>query len=149
MISKEFADKLQETFKSLDERISRLEDKVDHQLIEGLAQAAEEYEEDCKFSDFIDRNEGAFDKYSEPAKILYGEDFDVPSAVYDEVKGSEGYGEEGFDEAGKVQEILSAIDEKIDALTNLKEEVKEDAEDGELNEEQLAEEYAAYKNGEL
>lgn len=145
MISKEFADRLTAAFSDLNERISALEHSVNEVLIGGLKEAATEYEEDCKFSDFVDRNQGAFDKYEEPAKIIYGDDFDVPSAVYEEVKASEGFGSEDFDEAGKVSEVLSAIDSKIDALKSLKEEVKEDAADGDIDEDQLAREFAEYQ----
>lgn len=146
MISRDFAEKLKASFEALDARISALEVAVNETLIEGLRAAAEEYEDDVKFSEFSDRNQGAFDKYSEPAKILYGDDFDVPSAVYEEVKASEGYGSDDFDEAGKVSEILKVIDDKIEALQGLKEEVKDDPEKAEeISEDQLAKEFAEYK----
>lgn len=147
MISRDFAEKLKASFEALDARISALEVAVNETLIEGLKSAAEEYEDDVKFSEFSDRNAGAFDKYSEPAKILYGDDFDVPSAVYEEIKASEGYGSEDFDEAGKVSEILKVIDDKIAALQGLKEDVQEDPEKAEeLSVEQLSKEFEDYKN---
>lgn len=127
-MDKEFAMKLRASLEALDSRISGLEHLVNDVIIGGLKSAADEYDDDVKFSEFVDRNKSAYESYIEPSVILYGEDYDLPSELYENMKKAEGYGSEEFDEAGYVSNVLKEIQDKIDALEQLKEKVEDEAE---------------------
>lgn len=129
MLSKEFAEKLTAAFKDINDRIGALEHSVNEVLIKGLEDASAEYDDDCKFSEFSDTYKDKFASVDAPVKVLYGEDFDLPSAIYEQLKEVEGYGTDDFDEAGHIDAIIEEIESKIKALQDLKEEVKEEAED--------------------
>ena len=158
MISKEFAEALTRAFEGIEARLKAIEEDnkalhetVDNKLIGGLQAAAEEFDNDCKYSDFYDKYKDKIDAFKPSMSVLYGEDFDLPSNIFDTIKDMEGYGAEDFDEAGKVDEILASIDEKIKALQDLKEEVKEEDEvkkekDDLPDEEDLSRIYDEYNN---
>lgn len=166
-MDEKFAAELKAILTQLDDRLTVLEKTVNETILQGLQQAAEEYNEDCKFSDFVDAHGATLEPYSEKSKLLYGDDFDVQNAVYEELKNAEGYGSEGFDEAEAVKTILSVIDEKIEAIKGIVDEVKEEVEETETkpeseepkeetetseeeieipSEEQLSKEYDEYSN---
>ena len=158
-MNEEFAKKLRASLEALDTRISALEHLVNDTIIGGLKQAAEEYDDDAKFSDFVDTYKDKYEQYQEPAAILFGEDYDLPSDLYDKLKGTEGYGTEGFDEAANVDAMLAEIQNKIDELQALKDKVEEKVEEEkpeteekvEVEEEipdekQLAEEFKMYNH---
>lgn len=128
-MDKEFAMKLRASLEALDSRISGLEHLVNDVIIGGLKSAADEYDDDVKFSEFVDRNKEAYEPFVEPSTIIYGEDFDLPSDMYEKMKSAEGYGTEEFDEAGFVSNILKDIQDKIDALEALKDKVEDKAEE--------------------
>ena len=128
-MDKEMAIKLRAALEAMDARIAALEHLVNDTIIGGLKSAAEEYEDDEKFSNFCDNYSEVYSPLEPAAAILYGEDYSLPDDLYEKVKKSEGYGSEGFDEAGTVNNLLSEIQSKIDALESLKDKVKEKAED--------------------
>lgn len=161
-MDEKFAAELKAILTQLDDRLTVLEKTVNETILQGLQQAAEEYNEDCRFSDFVDAHGATLEPYAEKSKLLYGDDFDVQNAVYEELKNADGYGSEGFDEAEAVKTILSVIDEKIEAIKGIVEEVKEEVaetnpeaekpegeteEEVEIpSEEQLSKEYDEYSN---
>lgn len=128
-MDKEMAIKLRAALEAMDARIAALEHLVNDTIIGGLKSAAEEYEDDEKFSNFCDNYSEVYSPLEPAAAILYGEDYSLPDDLYEKVKKSEGYGSEGFDEAGTVNNLLSEIQSKIDALEALKDKVEEKAED--------------------
>lgn len=128
-MDKEMAIKLRAALEAMDARIAALEHLVNDTIIGGLKSAAEEYEDDEKFSNFCDNYSEVYSPLEPAAAILYGEDYSLPDDLYEKVKKSEGYGSEGFDEAGTVNNLLSEIQSKIDALESLKDKVEEKAED--------------------
>lgn len=128
-MDKEMAIKLRAALEAMDARIAALEHLVNDTIIGGLKSAAEEYEDDEKFSNFCDNYSEVYSPLEPAAAILYGEDYSLPDDLYEKVKKSEGYGSEGFDEAGTVKNLLSEIQSKIDALESLKDKVEEKAED--------------------
>ena len=127
-MDKEFAIKLRASLEALDSRISTLEHLVNDTIIGGLKSAAEEYDDDVKYSEFCDKYKDKYESFIEPSVILYGEDYDLPSDMYDKMKEVEGYGSEEFDEDGYVDGILQDIQSKIDALEALKDKVEDEAE---------------------
>lgn len=152
-MDKEMAIKLRAALEAMDARIAALEHLVNDTIIGGLKSAAEEYEDDEKFSNFCDNYSEVYSPLEPAAAILYGEDYSLPDDLYEKVKKSEGYGSEGFDEAGTVNNLLSEIQSKIDALEDLKEKVKDkkdekvgsDEEEVEIpSEEDLAKEFDEY-----
>ena len=128
-MDKEFATKLRASLEALDSRISTLEHLVNDTIIGGLKSAAEEYDDDVKYSEFCDKYKDKYESFIEPSVILYGEDYDLPSDMYDKMKETEGYGSEEFDEDGYVDGILLDIQSKIDALEALKNKVEDEAAD--------------------
>lgn len=128
-MDKEMAIKLRAALEAMDARIAALEHLVNDTIIGGLKSAAEEYEDDEKFSNFCDNYSEVYSPLEPAAAILYGEDYSLPDDLYEKVKKSEGYGSEGFDEAGTVNNLLSEIQSKIDALESLKDKVEEKTED--------------------
>ena len=128
-MDQEFAQKLRASLEALDSRIAALEHLTNDVIIGGLKSAADEYDDDVKFSEFVDRNKESYEPYIEPSTIIYGEDFDLPSDMYEKMKSAEGYGTEGFDESGFVSNILKEIQDKIDALEALKDKVEEKSEE--------------------
>lgn len=125
-MEKEFLQKLRASLEALDSRIAGLEHLVNDVIIGGLKSAADEYEDDVKFSEFCDRNKESYESYIEPSIILYGEDYDLPSELYEAAKSKSS--EEGYEEAAFVSSVLHDIQSKIDSLENLKEKVEEKAE---------------------
>ena len=138
-MDKEMAIKLRAALEAMDARIATLEHLVNDTIIGGLKSAAEEYEDDEKFSNFCDSYSEVYSPLEPAAAILYGEDYSLPDDLYEKVKKSEGYGSEGFDEAGTVNSLLSEIQSKIDALEDLKDKVedKKDEEVGSTEEEKV------------
>jgi len=124
-MDKEMAIKLRAALEAMDARIAALEHLVNDTIIGGLKSAAEEYEDDEKFSNFCDNYSEVYSPLEPAAAILYGEDYSLPDDLYEKVKKSEGYGSEGFDEAGTVNKLLSEIQSKIDALEDLKDKVED------------------------
>ena len=133
-MDKEFATKLRASLEALDSRISTLEHLVNDTIIGGLKSAAEEYDDDVKYSEFCDKYKDKYESFIEPSVILYGEDYDLPSDMYDKMKETEGYGSEEFDEDGYVDGILLDIQSKIDALEALKNKVEDEADEAEEEE---------------
>lgn len=140
-MNKEFLMKLKSTLEILDKRMTTLEHIVNDTIIDGMREAAEEYDDNEKYSMFVDTYKGDYEPYCESAKVLFGDDYDLSDALYETLKSEEGYGSEGFDEKSKVLGYLAEIQAKIDALTNA---VKKD--DGSAETEVTAEDFIkAYK----
>ena len=90
----------------------------------------------------------------DPYKKLFGEDYDLERSLYDDLKATEGYGSEGFDEAGVMKSRIDDLKARLDAVRAEEKEIKDEikAEEGkeasdveentkeEIPEEQLAEE---------
>lgn len=134
-MEKETAVKLRAALEAMDARIATLEHLVNDVIIGGLKNAAEEYEDDERFSEFVDRYSDRFSSLKPATAIIYGDDYSLPDDIYEKVKGMEGFGSDEFDEANAVEGLLSEIQAKIDALEDLKEKVEEDAEeDAEIEE---------------
>lgn len=117
-MDKEFLQKLRATLESMDARIMAVEHLVNDVVIDGLKGAAEEFEDNEKYSQFVDSYQGDYKPYYEAAKALFGDDFDLSDALYEITKADE-KGED-YDEKARVSELLGEIQAKIDALTKSK-----------------------------
>lgn len=142
----EFLKKLKGTFdalaaqnKALQDRVAALEHSVNDVIIGGLTAAADEYEDNERFSEFVDTYSEAYSPFGETCKIIYGDDYDLAEELYAGSKDKE-------DVKTYVEEQVNAIQSKLDALKaatstdNKTEEntVDEKANDSEFNEEELA-----------
>lgn len=156
----EFRNKLKATLEDFDKRLRMLEHTCNDVIIGSLESAANEYADNEAFDKF----KGAYGAEIEPLiggyKALFGEDYDLERNLYDDLKGTEGYGSEDFDEAGIMKARLEDLKARLDAVraqeAEIKEEIKEaenkepeaevidnkedDDEEKEIPEEQLAEE---------
>lgn len=147
MMDKEFLLKLKETLQLIDSRLSAVEHIVNDVIIGGLQKAADEYADDEAYSVFVDTYGNTFEDLVEPSRILYGEDYDLSSDLYETMKGVDRTAE-GFDEAAEVQKLIQSLRDKVEALKNSgkaetesntikdAEEVIEDAEDA-IDEDEL------------
>lgn len=152
-----FRTKLKEALEDLDKRLRMQEHLVQDVLIGSLEQAATEYKDAEDFDAFKTNYGEKLAGLIDPYKKLLGEDYDLERSLFDDLRSTEGYGSEDFDEAGCMEARIADLQARIDALRAEKAEEKEEGEDGdpvdkdepeELTEEQLAKEFEeAMKSG--
>lgn len=130
MMDKEFLLKLKETLQLIDSRLSAVEHIVNDVIIGGLQKAADEYADDEAYSVFVDTYGNTFEDLIEPSRIIYGEDYDLSSDLYETMKGVDRT-VEGFDEAAEVQKLIQCLRDKVEALkgSGKAEAVQKEAED--------------------
>lgn len=114
-MDKDFLLKLKETLQLIDSRLSAVEHIVNDVIIGGLQKAADEYADDEAYSVFVDTYGPSYEDLVEPSKIIYGEDYDFSSDLYETMKGAD-RSVEGFDEAAEVQKLIQVLRDKVDAL---------------------------------
>lgn len=122
----DFKTQLKSSLEDLDKRIMQLEHLVNDVIIGSLESAANEYADNEAFDKFKGNYGESLKDLVEPYKKLFGEDYDLERSLYDDLKATEGYGSEGFDEAGCMEARIADLKARIDAL---KEDVKEVVED--------------------
>lgn len=122
----EFKAQLKASLEDMDKRMRMLEHLVNDVIIGSLETAANEYADNEAFDSFKENYGEKLSGLVEPYKKLFGEDYDLERSLYDDLKATEGYGTEGFDEAGCMEARIADLSARIDAL---KEEVKEVAEE--------------------
>lgn len=121
----DFKTQLKSSLEDLDKRIMQLEHLVNDVIIGSLESAANEYADNEAFDKFKVNYGESLKDLVEPYKKLFGEDYDLERSLYDDLKATEGYGTEGFDEAGCMTARIEDLKARIDAI---KEDVKEVAE---------------------
>lgn len=154
----EFRQKLRETLEDFDKRLRMLEHTCNDVIIGSLESAANEYADNEAYETFKGNYGAEIEPMVVPYKALFGEDYDIERALYDDIKKAEGYGSEGFDEAGVMKARIEDLKARLDAVRaeekEIKEEIKEEEnkeeensetvdntkEEDEVSEEQLAEE---------
>lgn len=99
--------------KVLKTRLEALEHSVNDVIIGGLKDAANEYEDNEKYSQFVDDFSTVYSPYEEISKILNGDDYDISEALYEGSKGVE-------DVAGFINAEIAKYQAKADALRALK-----------------------------
>lgn len=115
-MDKEFLAKLKATFdalvsqnEALKERITALEHSVNDVIIGGLTAAADEYEDNERFSDFVDTYSESYSPYGDTCKIIYGDDYDIAEELYAGSKDKE-------DVKSYVESEIASLQAKLDAL---------------------------------
>ena len=97
----------------LSARIEALEHTVNDTIIGGWKKAEEEYRDNEAYDAFV----GKYGTELEPLKpdfaLLYGDDFDLPKEMYNQLKSTEGYGADDFDEDGLVRDKILELTEKF------------------------------------
>ena len=150
----EFRTKLREALEDFDKRLRALEHITNDVIIGSLEQAATEYKDAEDFDAFKTNYGEKLAGLIDPYKALFGEDYDLERSLFDDLRATEGYGSEDFDEAGCMDARIADLQARIDALREKKEEKAEEKEvDGdpidadkedepeELTDEQLQEEF--------
>ena len=122
----DFKTQLKSSLEDLDKRIMQLEHLVNDVIIGSLESAANEYADNEAFDKFKGNYGESLKDLVEPYKKLFGEDHDLERSLYDDLKATEGYGTEGFDEAGCMTARIEDLKARIDAI---KEDVKEAVEE--------------------
>ena len=131
-MNEEFLAKLKETLENIDTRLRQLEHLTNEVIIGSLESAANEYADNEAFENFKGNYGESLKDLVGPYKKLFGEDYDLERSLYDDLKATEGYGSEGFDEAGCMAARIEDLKARIDAI---KEEVTEVAEEAKVEDE--------------
>ena len=153
-MNEEFLAKLKATLEDFDKRLRMVEHLTNDVIIGSLESAANEYADNEAFETFKGNYGEKLAGLVGPYKKLLGEDYDLERSLYDDLKATEGYGSEGFDEASCMEARIADLQSRIDALKEDVEEKKEEIEEKteekpeeevevsveEIPEEQLAEE---------
>lgn len=116
----EFLSKLKGTLQALIDqnsalttRVAALEHSVNDVIIKGLTDAANEYEDNERFSEFVDNYSGIYSPFAEDCKTLYGDDYDIAEDLYARSRDAE-------DEKGFIDSEIKALQEKLDKLRAIK-----------------------------
>lgn len=125
----DFKTQLKSSLEDLDKRIMQLEHLVNDVIIGSLESAANEYADNEAFDKFKGNYGESLKDLVEPYKKLFGEDYDLERSLYDDLKATEGYGTEGFDEAGCMTARIEDLKARIDAIKEDVEEVVEKVEE--------------------
>ncbi len=125
----DFKTQLKSSLEDLDKRIMQLEHLVNDVIIGSLESAANEYADNEAFDKFKGNYGESLKDLVEPYKKLFGEDYDLERSLYDDLKATEGYGTEGFDEAGCMKARIEDLKARIDAIKEGVEEVAEKVEE--------------------
>lgn len=142
----EFKLKLKEALETFDSRLRQLEHLVNDVIIGSLESAATEYADNEAFENFKGNYGEKLAGLIDPYKKLFGEDYDLERNLYDDLKATEGYGSEDFDEAACMEARIADLQSRIDALKSDVAEKKEEPEDKkdnvevEVEEEEIPEE---------
>ena len=125
----DFKTQLKSSLEDLDKRIMQLEHLVNDVIIGSLESAANEYADNEAFETFKGNYGEKLAPLVEPYKKLFGDDYNLERSLYDDLKATEGYGTEGFDEAGCMTARIEDLKARIDAIKEDVKEVVEDVED--------------------
>ena len=134
-MNEEFLAKLKATLEDFDKRLRMVEHLTNDVIIGSLESAANEYADNEAFETFKGNYGEKLAGLVEPYKKLFGEDYDLERSLYDDLKATEGYGSEGFDEASCMEARIADLQSRIDALKEDVEEKKEELEKKPENEE--------------
>lgn len=154
-MDREFLEKLRSTLEDFDKRLRMLEHTCNDVIIGSLESAANEYADNEAYDKFKGAYGAEIEPMVGPYKALFGDDYDLERSLYDDLKGTEGYGSEGFDEAGVMKSRIEDLKARLDAVRaeekEIKDEIKEEKDktpsetvdntkdEGDVSEDQLAE----------
>lgn len=130
-MDKEFLEKLRSTLEDFDTRLRMLEHTCNDVIIGSLESAANEYADNEAFDKFKGAYGAEIEPMIGPYKALFGEDYDLERSLYDDLKETEGYGSEDFDEAGVMKARLEDLKARLDAVRAEEKEIKEEIKEAE------------------
>lgn len=107
---------LQEIINDIDSRLKALEHTVNDVILDGLRKANDSYIDDERYKVFSDTYGEMISPYADSMKILCGDDYDLCRDLYNYDKEQEGYGTDGYDEAGVISRAIESVKSKIAAL---------------------------------
>lgn len=107
---------LQEIINDIDSRLKALEHTVNDVILDGLRKANDSYIDDERYKVFSDTYGEMISPYVDSMKILCGDDYDLVRDLYNYDKEQEGYGTDGYDEAGVISRAIESVKSKIAAL---------------------------------
>ena len=136
-MNEEFVLKLKETLEDFDKRIRMLEHLTNDVIIGSLESAANEYADNEAFEGFKSNYGDSLKDLVEPYKKLFGEDYDLERSLYDDLKATEGYGSEGFDEAACMEARIADLKSRIDAIKEDVAEVAEEVKDDQVKDDEV------------
>ena len=125
-MDKEFLEKLRSTLEDFDTRLRMLEHTCNDVIIGSLESAANEYADNEAYDKFKGAYGAEIEPMVAPYKALFGEDYDLERSLYDDLKGTEGYGSEGFDEAGVMKSRIEDLKARLDAVRAEEKEIKDE-----------------------
>lgn len=117
--------KLKEAFENLDRRVSMLEHTLNDVVIGSLEMAANEHLDAEAYDNFKNSYGAEIEPMIGSYKVLFGDDYDLERELYEDLKKTEGYGTEGFDEASVMSSRIADLQERLKKLGAVKEEAKE------------------------
>ena len=112
----EFREALKSALEDLDKRIRMLEHSVNDVIIGSLESAATEYKDAEDYDNFKNAYGSEIEGLVDPYKKLFGEDYDLERSLFDDLRATEGYGSEGFDEAGCMKARIEDLKARLDAV---------------------------------
>ena len=122
----EFKNKLKEALEGFDKRIRMLEHSVNDVIIGSLESAANEYADNEAYDKFKVSYGADIEPLVGGYKAMFGDDYDLERNLYDDLKGTEGYGSEGFDEAGIMKARIDDLKARLDAVRAQEAEIKDE-----------------------
>ena len=125
-MDKEFLEKLRSTLEDFDTRLRMLEHTCNDVIIGSLESAANEYADNEAYDKFKGAYGAEIEPMVGPYKALFGDDYDLERNLYDDLKGTEGYGTESFDEAGVMKSRIEDLKARLDAVRAEEKEIKEE-----------------------
>lgn len=125
-MDREFLEKLRGTLEDFDKRLRMLEHTCNDVIIGSLESAANEYADNEAYDKFKGAYGAEIEPIVGPYKALFGDDYDLERSLYDDLKGTEGYGTEGFDEAGVMKSRIEDLKARLDAVRAEEKEIKEE-----------------------
>ena len=125
-MDKEFLEKLRSTLEDFDTRLRMLEHTCNDVIIGSLESAANEYADNEAFDKFKGAYGAEIEPMVAPYKALFGDDYDLERSLYDDLKGTEGYGSEDFDEAGVMKSRIEDLKARLDAVRAEEKEIKDE-----------------------
>lgn len=117
-------DSIVSLIEQLSTRLDALEHTVNDTIIGGWKAAEDEYKDNEAFDTFNTKYGADLEPLKPNFTVLYGDDFDLPREMYNQLKQTEGYGTDDFDEDGLVHDKILELTEKFKNL-NKSEEPKE------------------------
>lgn len=152
-MDEQILDQLKVLLEQLNNRVEALEHTVNDTIIGGWKKADEEYRDCEAHKAFTDTYGSDLDKLSPYFKKLYGDDYNLDNELYNELKSTDGYGTEGFDEDGLMKAKIAELNDKFknweldNPVAEEEETVVVSPEDKDYQE--LKDIYSKYKSGDL